>query len=97
MQSVVRPELRSTAMALTEGVQGAVASVVIILFGNFADRHGLTQTLLVLVCGFWAVAWFVTIAYYPVYPAEARRFRETMEQRRAIILGRRRCDEKAHG
>ncbi len=89
VQSVVRPELRSTAMALTEFFQGAVASVIIILFGNYADRFGLTPMLLVLVCGFWAVALLVTLAYYPVYPEEARRLREAMQHRREIIVGRR--------
>jgi hypothetical protein len=84
---VIRPELRSTAMALTEFVQGAVASVVIILFGNYADRFGLTRTLLVLAGGFWAVALLVTIPYYFVYPPEARRLREVMEERRDIIIG----------
>jgi MFS family permease len=87
VQNVVRPELRSTAMALTEFFQGAVASVVIIMFGNFADRFGLNQTLLVLACGFWAVALLVTVAYYFVYPSEAMRLREAMEERRELIVG----------
>ncbi len=87
VQNVIRPELRSTAMALTEFVQGAVASVVIILFGNYADRFGLTRTLLVLAAGFWAVALLVTIPYYFVYPPEANRLREAMEERRDIIIG----------
>jgi MFS family permease len=87
VQAVVRPELRSTAMALTEFFQGAVASVIIILFGGFADQFGLTQTLLVLACGFWVVALFVTIPYYFVYPPEAERLREAMQERREIIEG----------
>ena len=87
VQNVTRPELRSTAMALTEFFQGAIASVVIILFGGFADRFGLTQTLLVLACGFWAVGFLVTIAYYFVYPPEAERFRSKMSERRRIIIG----------
>lgn len=87
VQAVVRPELRSTAMALTEFFQGAVASVIIILFGGFADQFGLTQTLLVLACGFWVVALFVTIPYYFVYPPEADRLREAMQERREIIEG----------
>jgi MFS family permease len=87
VQNVIRPELRSTAMALTEFFQGAVASVVIILFGSFADRFGLTQTLLVLAVGFWAVALPVTVAYYFVYPPEARQLREAMQERREIIVG----------
>ena len=88
VQNVVQPELRSTAMALTEFFQGAVASVIIILFGNFADRFGLNRTLLILVCGFWVVALVVTVAYYFVYPPEARRLRAAMEERREIIVGR---------
>ena len=87
VQNVVRPELRSTAMALTEFFQGAVASAIIIVFGSYADRFGLTATLLVLVCGFWAVAFLVTAAYYPVYPAEAKRLRAAMQRRREIIIG----------
>lgn len=87
VQNVTRPELRATAMALTEFFQGAIASVIIILFGGFADRYGLTQTLLVLACGFWAVGFLVTIAYYFVYPPEAERLRKKMGERRMIILG----------
>jgi MFS family permease len=87
VQNVIRPELRSTAMALTEFFQGAVASVVIILFGNLADQFGLTQTLLVLACGFWAVALVVTVPYYFVYPPEAERLREAMQKRRDMIEG----------
>lgn len=85
VQNVVRPELRSTAMALTEFVQGAAASIVIILFGRFADAYGLTRTLLVLACGFWAVAFLVTFGYYGVYPADAQRLREAMAERRALL------------
>ena len=88
VQSVTRPELRATAMALTEFFQGAVASVVIILFGDFADIYGLTQTLLVLACGFWGIGFLVTIAYYFVYPPEAERLRQQMGERRAIITGK---------
>ena len=87
VQNVVRPELRSTAMALTEFFQGTISSVVIIVFGKFADRLGLTQTLLVLVCGFWAIAILVTIPYYVVYPSEAKRLREAMRRRCEIIVG----------
>jgi len=87
VQNVIRPELRSTAMALMEFFHGAVASVVIMLFGGFADHYGLTRTLLVLACGFWVVALVVTVALYFVYPPEARRLREEMQERREIIVG----------
>jgi len=88
VQNVIRPEVRGTAMALTEFFQGAAAAVIIILFGNYADRYGLTQTLLVLAVGFWAVALLMTIPYYFVYPPEARRLREAMRERREIIIGK---------
>jgi predicted MFS family arabinose efflux permease len=88
VQNVTRPELRATAMALTEFFQGAVASIVIILFGGFADSYGLTQTLLVLACGFWAIGLFITIAYYFVYPPEAEALRRQMAQRRELIAGK---------
>lgn len=90
VQNVTRPELRATAMALTEFFQGAVASVVIILFGGFADRYGLTQTLLVLACGFWGAGFLVTIPYYFVYPPEAECLRQQMSERREIIVGKNR-------
>lgn len=87
VQSAVRPELRSTAMALTEFVNGAFASVIIILFGNFADQFGLSQTLLILTSGFWAVAFVVTPFYYLVYPKDAQRLHSEMQERREMIVG----------
>lgn len=87
VQSAVRPELRSTAMALTEFVNGAFASVVIIFFGKFADRMGLSRTLLILTCGFWAIAFFVTPLYYLVFPKDTRRLHEQMQERRDLITG----------
>ena len=88
VQSAVRPELRSTAMALTEFVNGAFASVVIILFGKYADQFGLSRTLLVLTCGFWAVAFLVTPLYYLVFPKDSERLHNQMQERRAIITGK---------
>ena len=85
VQNAVRPELRATAMALTEFVNGAFASVVIILFGNFADQYGLSQTLLILTSGFWLIAFFVTPLYYLVYPNDSQRLHEQMQQRREMI------------
>lgn len=86
VQSAVRPELRSTAMALTEFVNGAFASVVIILFGNYANQAGLSQTLLLLTSGFWALAFLVTPLYYLVFPRDADRLRAEMEERRELII-----------
>ncbi len=86
VQNVVRPELRATAMALTEFFQGAVASIVIILFGGFADQYGLTQTLLILAVGFWTVGFFVAFAYYFYYPPESAQLRREMADRREQIL-----------
>jgi len=88
VQSAVRPELRSTAMALTEFVNGAFASVVIMLFGNFANQFGLSRTLLVLTSGFWAIAFVVTPLYYLVYPKDAERLHAEMQERREIIVGK---------
>ncbi|MBE3039590.1 MAG: MFS transporter [Chloroflexi bacterium] len=87
VQSAVRPELRSTAMALTEFVNGAFASVVIILFGKYADQFGLSRTLLVLTCGFWAVAFLVTPLYYLVFPKDSKRLHDQMQERRGLITG----------
>ncbi len=88
VQSAVRPELRSTAMALTEFVNGAFASVTIILFGKYADRYGLSHTLLILTSGFWAIAFLVTPLYYFVFPSDSQRLHEMMRDRRDMIVGR---------
>jgi MFS family permease len=87
VQNAIRPELRATAMALTEFINGAFASVVIILFGNYADRYGLSQTLLILTSGFWLIAFLVTPLYYLVYPKDAANLREAMAARRDLIVG----------
>ncbi len=87
VQNVVRPELRSTAMALSEFVQGAVASVIILAFGAFADAYGLTTTLLVLACGFWVMAFVATSGYYFVYPQDEAHLREQMQARSELIAG----------
>lgn len=86
VRSAVRPELRSTAMALTEFVNGAFASVVIILFGRFADTFGLSSTLLILTSGFWAMAFLVTPLYCWVFPGDAARLHDQMQERRSLIL-----------
>ena len=85
VQSAVRPELRSTAMALTEFVNGAFASIVIILFGKYADQYGLSQTLLILTCGFWTLAFLVTPLYYLVFPNDSKKLHDQMEERYSII------------
>jgi len=88
MQNAVRPELRATAMALTEFVNGAFASAVIILFGNYANQYGLSRTLLLLTTGFWAVAFCVTPLFYLVYPKDAERLHVQMQERRELIAGK---------
>jgi len=85
VQSAVRPELRSTAMALTEFVNGAFASLVIILFGKYANQFGLSRTLLILTCGFWTIAFLVTPLYYLVFPKDSQRLHDQMQERRDLI------------
>ncbi len=89
VQAVIRPELRSTAMALTEFFQGAVASVAVIFLGKYADSFesmGLSRALLI-ACASWAVAGLAATAYYYVYPGESERLRKEMQDRRNIIIG----------
>ena len=74
-------------MALTEFVNGAFASVVIILFGKYADQFGLSRTLLLLTSGFWAIAFLVTPLYYLVYPKDAKRLHAQMQERHDMIAG----------
>jgi len=89
VQAVIRPELRSTAMALTECFQGAVASVVVIFLGTYADSFetlGLTRAML-FVCASWAIAGIAATGYFFVYPGESEALRKNMQERRDIILG----------
>ncbi len=97
VQGVARPELRSAAMAITGFLRGAAASIIIMRFGRFADRYDLTQTLPVLACGFWGVALLATTAYYAVYPADAQRLRERMQERRTLIVGEQEGSPRAAG
>ncbi len=85
VQNVTPPELRSTAMALTEFVNGAAASVIIILFSGYARTHGLTAALMMLGCGAWSLAILATPFYCMTYPGDAKRLRETMEQRSRLL------------
>jgi MFS family permease len=90
VQAVIRPELRATAMAITEFFQGAVASLVVIGLGKFADMfesNGLTYALMV-ACGSWLLAGAAATAYYYIYPREYDRFREEMKKRRDMITGK---------
>jgi hypothetical protein len=64
----------------------AFASGVIILFGKFAAQFGLSRALLVLTCGFWAVAFLVTPLYL-VYPKDAARLLDQMQETRNLITG----------
>ena len=83
--AVTKPELRSTAMAMMEFTQGLFASIVIMVFGNYANTYGLTQTLLILTVLFWTIALVITTVFYFVYPKEAAQFRQTMNERREVI------------
>jgi MFS family permease len=85
-QAVTKPELRSTAMAMMEFIHGLFASIVIILFGGYANTYGLTQTLLILTVLFWSIALVITTGFYFVYPKEANQLRQQMGERREIIL-----------
>ena len=87
VQSAVRPELRSTAMAITEFINGAFASVIIIMFGQYADLNGLNQTLLILTCGFWVIAFLVTPLYYFTFPKDSLHLHDEMQERRELITG----------
>ncbi len=86
LQNTTLPELRSTVMALTEFVNGAAASVIIIMFSGYAKQHGLTATLMFLGCGAWAAAFIATVLYYLVYPLDAERLCVEMQRRSQQLL-----------
>lgn len=87
IQNVLRPELRGTALALSEFSTGGLASFMVIFFGRLADTHGLSAALLFGSGGNAALALLTAFAYFRVYPPDIARLREQMRARRALIAG----------
>ncbi len=82
IQSVVPPELRSSAFASLKFIEGGVSALAGLLAGSLADRLGLTTALLYTIPLPWLFGGLIYGLLYVVYPRDAARLRAQMRQRR---------------
>ena len=82
LQNVLRPELRSTAWALVNAVEGGLSALAAFLAGWLADTYGLGTMMVVLVPGAWFILFMCWFGYYYTYPRDAARLRAEMAVRR---------------
>jgi MFS family permease len=85
IQSVVPPELRSSAFSSLKFVEGGISALAGLLAGSLADRLGLTTALLYTIPLPWLLGGLIYGLLYFVYPRDAARLRELMRQRRAEL------------
>jgi len=85
IQSVVPPELRSSAYSSLKLVEGGISAFAGLLAGSLADRLGLTTALLYTVPLPWLICGLIYSVLYFVYPRDAARLRAQMRQRRAEL------------
>ncbi len=86
MQAIVPPEQRGSAYALLYAFENSIASASVLLAGHLADRIGLTATFFWMVTVAWFLCGIVWFALYKVYPREAARLRDLMEERRRVLV-----------
>ncbi|HSJ56582.1 MAG TPA: MFS transporter [Anaerolineae bacterium] len=82
LQSVLRPELRSTAWAMIAAVEGGLSALSAFLAGWLAEAYGLRTAMLVCVPASWFVLFLCWFGYYLTYPRDEARLRAQMADRR---------------
>ncbi len=82
LQAVLRPELRSTAWALINAVEGGLSALAAFLAGWLAQIYGLQAAMLIFVPASWFLLFLCWFAYYATYPKDAARLRQVMQARR---------------
>jgi MFS family permease len=82
LQSVLRPELRSTAWAMIAAVEGGLSALSAFLAGWLAEAYGLQTAMLVCVPASWGVLFLCWFGYYVTYPRDEARLRAAMAERR---------------
>ena len=87
LQSVLRPELRSTAWAMIAAVEGGLSALSAFLAGWLAEAYGLQTAMLVCVPASWFLLFLCWFGYYVTYPRDEARLRAAMADRRAQIAG----------
>lgn len=88
LQSVVPPELRSSAYSSLKFVEGGISALAGVLAGSLADHLGLTTALLYTIPLPWLIGGLVYGLLYLVYPGDAARLREQMRQRADTLVDR---------
>ena len=87
LQSVLRPELRSTAWALTNAVEGGLSALAAFLAGWLAETYGLQTAMLLCVPLSWSLLFLCWFGYYFTYPKDEARLRQAMAERRRQLGG----------
>jgi MFS family permease len=87
LQSVLRPELRSTAWAMIAAVEGGLSALSAFLAGWLAEAYGLQTAMLACVPVSWFLLFLCWFAYYITYPKDEARLREAMAERRQMVTG----------
>jgi MFS family permease len=85
LQSVLRPELRSTAWAMIAAVEGGLSALSAFLAGWLAEAYGLQTAMLVCVPASWFVLFLCWFGYYATYPRDEAQLRAAMADRRQQI------------
>jgi MFS family permease len=85
LQSVLRPELRSTAWAMIAAVEGGLSALSAFLAGWLAVKYGLQTAMLVCVPASWVLLFLCWFGYYFTYPRDEARLRAAMAERRQAL------------
>ena len=86
MQAVVPPEMRSSAYAVVNLVEGGLSAFAGLIAGALADAYGLTTALLWTIPFPWLICSVLFTAFYFTYPKDAARIRTMLAQRRTELL-----------
>jgi MFS family permease len=86
MQAVVPPEIRSSAYAVVNLIEGGLSAFAGLIAGALADRIGLTNALVWTIPFPWIICGIFFSAFYFTYPRDAARVRSMMVDRREELL-----------
>jgi hypothetical protein len=82
MQAVVLPELRSSAYAVTNVIEGGLSALAGVIAGRLADSIGFTNAMLWTIPFPWLICGLLFSLFYLTYPKDAARLRQQMAARR---------------
>jgi MFS family permease len=87
MQAVVLPEIRSSAYAIVNVIEGGLSAFSGLIAGALADRIGLTRALLWTVPFPWLICALVFTLFYFTYPRDSAKVHQILRERRDVLLG----------